>query len=427
MAKQPQPPVIILPGITATALHDLYPIEPEMVWTAVLNKAHARIALHPDDFRYEALEPARVVPANPFGLVYGDLIEALRHELSARADRPTPVFGFGYDWRQDCGRSADLLGDFIGEVLERTALLPHYRDSPPAEVDLVGHSMGGLIIARHLWSVQEKRKGNPKTRSRVRRVVTLGTPFRGSVDAIQKLSMGMGMLTGPDPKARERESARTIPAIYQLLPSYPAAIDFAPEVSAKDFFKVEAWQPSILATLREYIRLRGAQTTAERMLKGLLDMARAFVASVAALKPATVLPRGPSDWLAIVGINQDTHVQARVVVDPQKKPRFDFPAAANAPWTEATGDNTVPFLGAAPDFLEKERLVCVTKDDLSFWELRDRVLVEGGTLHAFLPKVNLVQRLVSRFLRDDLKWNLQAHRAPGVVTPLWPGWLSVKT
>jgi hypothetical protein len=36
------------------------------------------VALHPDNVRYEALEPARVLPANPFGLVYGDLVEALR-------------------------------------------------------------------------------------------------------------------------------------------------------------------------------------------------------------------------------------------------------------------------------------------------------------------------------------------------------------
>ena len=64
---------------------------------------------------------------NPFGIVYGDLIESLRHELTARADEPTPVFGFGYDWRQDCARSAAQLGPFIEEVLARTALLRHYN------------------------------------------------------------------------------------------------------------------------------------------------------------------------------------------------------------------------------------------------------------------------------------------------------------
>src|SRR5712672_2276974 len=90
-----QPPVIVVPGITATTLEDFYPVEPETVWSAVLHKEFQRLALHPDDFRYEALEPARVRARNLYNIVYGDLVEALRHELSPVADRPTPVFGFG--------------------------------------------------------------------------------------------------------------------------------------------------------------------------------------------------------------------------------------------------------------------------------------------------------------------------------------------
>ena len=46
------------------------PIDPDEVWSAVLNKEYARIALHPDDVRYEAREPARVTALNPFGIVY---------------------------------------------------------------------------------------------------------------------------------------------------------------------------------------------------------------------------------------------------------------------------------------------------------------------------------------------------------------------
>jgi hypothetical protein len=38
------PPVIVLPGITATQLDDYYPIEPEEVWTAVRRKDFAGLA-----------------------------------------------------------------------------------------------------------------------------------------------------------------------------------------------------------------------------------------------------------------------------------------------------------------------------------------------------------------------------------------------
>jgi pimeloyl-ACP methyl ester carboxylesterase len=424
---EPQPPVIVLPGITATTLEDFYPIEPEEVWTAMLAKEYQRIALHPDDVRYEALEPARVMPSNPFGLVYGDLVQSLRHELSPRADRPTPVFGFGYDWRQDCTRTAEQLGEFVAEVLARTALLPHYKARRPTRVDIVGHSLGGLVIARHLALRQEGEE------RRVRRVVTMGSPFQGAIDAMQKLSIGLSLLTGPDPKAREREAARTIPSIYQLLPSYPEAIVFDPPSSTKSLFDVGTWQPSVLKTLAEFIRLRKATITAEELLRRYLATARSFIDAVNDLDPATALPEGAAGWLPIVGVDSETFVRARIGL-ARGRPWFEFDRPVNRYGAddekerEQTGDGTVPFLGACPRFFERERLVCVTTDDLSFWELRDRLLAEFAGFHGLLPKVNHVQRLTARFLRDDLTWRLEARRAPGAdpAKLKWPRWLSLR-
>jgi len=423
-AAAPQPPVIVLPGILATALHDLYPIDPDEVWSAVLNKEYARIALHPDDVRYEAREPARVTALNPFGIVYGDLIESLRHELTARADEPTPVFGFGYDWRQDCARTAAQLGAFVDEVLARTALLRHYKARPPETVDLVGHSMGGLVIAAYL--AERQAQG---LLSRTRRVVTIATPFRGAVDALQKVSTGLGLLTGPDSTSREREAARTIPSIYQLLPSFTGGLSVDAGIKAKigtdDLFDVRTWQPSVLATLSEFIRLQEARITARDLLRQHLDRARAFIEAVNAFDPATSLPEGAAGWLPIVGTGARTYVRARVVDGGGGKPSFNFPAAANNwPSGERTGDNTVPFLGARPDFLEKTRLVCVTEDDREFLEFGDRLLIDRVGFHAALPKLNHVQKLTARFLRDDLGWKLKGRRAPGVTRPRWPSWLS---
>jgi hypothetical protein len=70
----------------------------------------------------------------------------------------------------------------------------------------------------------------------------------------------------------------------------------------------------------------------------------------------------------------------------------------------------------------------VTTDDLSFWELRDRLLAEFAGFHGLLPKVNHVQRLTARFLRDDLTWRLEARRAPGAdpAKLKWPRWLSLR-
>ena len=46
-------PVIVVPGITATYLKDEYQLPPEYVWT-VMTKKFERLALHPNDLRYEA-------------------------------------------------------------------------------------------------------------------------------------------------------------------------------------------------------------------------------------------------------------------------------------------------------------------------------------------------------------------------------------
>ncbi len=414
-----QPPVIVLPGITATGLEDHYPLDPETVWSALRPRDYPRIALHPDDVRYEAQEPARVLPRSPFGLVYGDLVAALRHDLTRRADQPTPVFGFGYDWRQDCARTAQQLGAFVEEVLARTALLPHYRREPPTQVDLVGHSMGGLVLARYLAEVQEL----PRPRRRVRRVVTLGTPFRGSMDSMLKIATGMGTLTGADPRDRERESARTIPALYQLLPSYDGAVETESGTS-NDLFDVENWQKSVLETLEEFRKRQHAETSAAAMLESHLQRAHDLVTAVNELEPRRALAGGLDDWLAVVGLGERTHQSVRLTRD-RRGPRFEFVEPPHASPPALCGDGTVPFRGACPDFMPAKRLACFTTRELSFWEIRDRVLVEFAGLHAFLPKMNLVQRLVIRFLNDDYRGRCEARPAPGVATPQWPSWLGV--
>ena len=89
-------PVILVPGITASYLRDEYSLPPEMIWT-VIHKNHERVALHPDNPRYEAREPARVTSDQVFEIVYGEIIEELRSNLTDRPERPVPVFPFSYD------------------------------------------------------------------------------------------------------------------------------------------------------------------------------------------------------------------------------------------------------------------------------------------------------------------------------------------
>ncbi|MGH7885648.1 MAG: hypothetical protein ACRENO_08145, partial [Thermodesulfobacteriota bacterium] len=72
-----QNPVIVIPGITAIDLHDDYPLDTEKIWSMVLNKDYERVKLHPDNIKYEALEPSHIYPGRIFD-IYNDLIKALR-------------------------------------------------------------------------------------------------------------------------------------------------------------------------------------------------------------------------------------------------------------------------------------------------------------------------------------------------------------
>jgi len=114
-------------------------------------------------------------------------------------------FAFPYDWRRDNRFSARMLQK------KTTGWLRAWRKASGnanAKLILVGHSMGGLV-SRYFIEVLE---GWRDTRA----LITFGTPFRGSVNAVNSLSNGekkFGVLdlTG---------LARTLTALYQLLPIY---------------------------------------------------------------------------------------------------------------------------------------------------------------------------------------------------------------
>ena len=412
-----QTPVIVIPGITGSSLEDEYPLDRNAVWSAVINKEYERIALHPDDLRYEAVEPARVVRGKPFELVYGELVRALRHDLSVHADKPTPVFAFPYDWRQPVEDTARGLGAFIAEVIARTRLLRHYKDWPAKRqlVDLVGHSMGGLVIAEYLAQCQAAPSA---TAHRVRRVATLGTPHRGAVDAIVKLATGLASLGGETPSERERESARTTPAVYQLVPTYDGAIEAA---QAVDILDAASWQSGVIDSLAEYVRLRAVsppltkpalRTRGRQLLQQLLERARQLRARSAALD-LTSLGLAPEAWLTVAGSGADTRATLGWE-QSQDGPRFKLKSAK-----PDAGDGTVPLAGALPPFLPRESVVTVRPDDFEWFELKDKALLHVAGFHAQLPNMNLAQRLVLRHLREDYRGVIWGRPLPGVSKAAW--------
>ncbi|WLQ43501.1 hypothetical protein P8A22_28440 [Streptomyces laculatispora] len=147
---------------------------------------------------------------------YDGLLDWLEHHFTLRrrdvgdeADAPANLIGFGYDWRLSCRYNADRLAERVDEELGR------WRASAPqraaARVVFVCHSMGGLVARQYV-----ERGGGAET---TRRVITLGTPYRGSLDALLHLVNGVGP-AGIGLSA----FARSLPSLHQLVPDYAALV-----------------------------------------------------------------------------------------------------------------------------------------------------------------------------------------------------------
>lgn len=437
MANLPYP-VIVVPGITATDLRNDYLLPPDFPWT-VMTKNFEKIALHPNDLRYESIQPSRIQQGQIFKVVYSELIEELRNDLSPDSERSVPVYPFGYDWRQPLEIVEKQLGAFIDEVIDRTKLLGHYYADNYVEdprVNLVGHSMGGLIIAGCI-----ERMSRVGTAKKINKVASLGSPFKGSFEAVIKIATGTANLGGDVPSSRERNSARLFPSLYHLFPSIKtsSAIEIDSVLKGDSLFDIGLMQPSVLETIAEFIKKHGVKPSneykqAEILLDRILNQAKYHRNRIDNFK-LNDAGLTENDWLCVVGVDCVTRVKMQIQSDGGK-PRYNLCSDhrknewntkdATSEQRKQTGDGTVPFDGAIPGFLELENLVCVTPDDFGYWELQDKAMAALGGFHGILPNMDMLHRLLtnhfkipkgdSTVIRSD---NIWGRPAPSVTKENW--------
>lgn len=104
----------------------------------------------------------------PFIKIYDNLIATLENGNYQRGEN---LFVFNYDWRQPVQETALELKDFIDNNI---------KDGE--SVILIGHSLGGLV-SRAYWQ-------NPQNSNKVEKIITLGTPHQGVVQAYEALAGG---------------------------------------------------------------------------------------------------------------------------------------------------------------------------------------------------------------------------------------------
>lgn len=138
---------------------------------------------------------------------YTALIRSLRERLLLEQE---DLVTFAYDWRLACAVNARLLAERV-----EPALAQRRRRSPDARVVFIAHSMGGLVVAHYT----DVLGGAADTR----RVITIGTPFRGAAKALGAIAAPP---SGPLASVRSRiqQLVRTLPSVYELLPRYRAIV-----------------------------------------------------------------------------------------------------------------------------------------------------------------------------------------------------------
>ncbi|EPX57456.1 hypothetical protein D187_006631 [Cystobacter fuscus DSM 2262] len=305
---------ILVPGYRGSFLDTDAP-EPERAWITAgqaLSRGERSLALPFPGQRpvpsYGPLRPAGPVTriAVPFYSVdaYGSFLEYGREHFPG-------LVAFSYDWRQDVRRSADELCARIEQLVAQGK----------REVNIVAHSMGGLVTMRCLLHGGAAGSGRPWAgAAAVKRVVFIGTPFQGGPGLFDDLLLGTE--TVRNRALLPPEALFSFASVFQLLtPSGDVFVDASGRPVAWNLLEPESWWtrgwgPFADPALRENEAYR-AQLV--RMLQANRELHES-------LAPREAPPPPPFETLVVVGTGNPSTSGVRVVegrLDLKNEPSAD--------------------------------------------------------------------------------------------------------
>ena len=195
------------------------------------------LPLEPRKILQEVVIVPNLVKLDQYNRLGDYLVEELGYQ------RSVDFFEFPYDWRQDVRTSARQLGALI-ESLPRTQ-----------PVVIIAHSLGTMVSRYYI-----ERLGGKKL---VERVILMGGPHRGVVQALTSLLNAPELLPFGIMGERLRQVSMSFPASYQILPTYPLEIDASG--NKVNFMEDESWLPEkyrpLLRAGREFRRELGVRSS----------------------------------------------------------------------------------------------------------------------------------------------------------------------
>lgn len=226
---RPTRPVVLLPGLPGSKLFDSVAESPDCngieemeVWPNLAGLSYPndnhlqRLVLQNDGYtpqnRCNVIQATEILDkieiSFPGGYFRQDFYEMLSDNLTSSGFK---VELCPYDWRRFLnGQTPGAVPAVVDECVERAL-----EGTTASQVDIVAHSTGGLVARQYILSNRERA-------DKVHTIVSLGTPYLGTLKAFVMLRYGESLdgvtdfLVNND---RIKEVTFNSPAFYQLLPS----------------------------------------------------------------------------------------------------------------------------------------------------------------------------------------------------------------
>lgn len=289
-------PVILIPGVLGSRL--TRGVGGAEAWPGstrkLLTSRYSELALRVDPETLEPLDDGLVASGlfdaaagqDFYGRIVRELSESSGYQIATpgeRMERPkSRLYLFPYDWRQDNVITAGKLDRFIEQIRR------DYGD-PALRVDVIAHSMGGLVVRYYeRYGTADVLGGNTFNvtgagAAKLRRVVLLGTPSQGTVNAVHSFLNGYRVALSRLPT----EGVALMPALYQLFP-HPLVdwvVDINGQALRRDLFDVRTWRqyqwsifnPGVRRRVQRQAALWPKQAVLERWFEKQLGRSRRFV------------------------------------------------------------------------------------------------------------------------------------------------------
>jgi hypothetical protein len=244
-------------------------------------------------------------------------------------------FEFPYDWRRDNRVAAHQLAARC-----RTWLTARREQYPDAKLVLLGHSMGGLVARYYLEVLGGWRD--------TRRLITFGTPYRGSLNAVDFVANGFTRFFG---LVDLTDMMCSFTSVHQLLPIYRCV-----DVGATDL-----------------ARLTEVPQVLPRLSAGQVEAARAFHKEI---EDAVERNRANEEYREqgyrlrpVVGIDQPTNQSA-----VWRHNKLEIVRSYNG--HDLGGDGTVPRVSASPQEADSDEDAMFSSDKHGSLQNADAVLTQ---------------------------------------------------